>query len=422
MFSQNDPPTASQNIPKKLIKVISEVRILPLSTCNQNTYDDLDTSENISKVVNEDNKDVSTPSSSFTPCNQNIFKENNEHSKTDKVENVSPLAGTSVNSENHSKTLNLNKRIRRRHHCFYCYQSVTNFSRHLERSHSDELQVQEILCLNKNSIKRKKLIDKLRREGDFTSAKIIPVLNPPDRNAIDHIVCKFCRGYYSRKCLRRHVKKCYFNPDPSKPCKSQVDGQNLMVGSFGPNDPLRVSGLLNKLRADEISLVAKKDKIICEVARRYLHSHKEKHLILVAKRHMRRLARILIQVRTYERNPKLTLEEILMPSKLKILVKATKAVAGYDSNCSSYKSPSLALQMGTLLKSAINTALSINIQREQPSQEKQEHLKALLHLIETDWSYEVSTEAGQNLAINKFNKPTFIPLTEDIKVSVSFIS
>lgn len=77
--------------------------------------------------------------------------------------------------------------------------------------------------------------------------------------------------------------------------------------------------------------------------------------------------------------------------------------------------------MGTLLKRATNTALSLNIQQEQPSKEKQENLTSLSHLIETDWSYEISTEAGQNLATNKFNKPTLIPLTEDIKVCVRFI-
>ncbi|KAK4882275.1 hypothetical protein RN001_005594 [Aquatica leii] len=146
--------------------------------------------------------------------------------------------------------------------------------------------------------------------------------------------------------------------------------QAIPTGAFGPNDPLKISGLLDKLRADKISLTAKRDKITCEVARRYLKSHKEKHLVTVAKRYMRRLARILEQVRQYEGNSKLSLEEILKPSQFKNLIQATKSVSGYETESDTYKSPSFALQTGTLLKRAIQAALSIEIQRDNPSNEK----------------------------------------------------
>ncbi|KAK4886599.1 hypothetical protein RN001_002870 [Aquatica leii] len=130
---------------------------------------------------------------------------------------------------------------------------------------------------------------------------------------------------------------------------------------------------------------------------------------------MRRLARILEQVRQYEGNSKLSLEEILKPSQFKNLIQATKSVSGYETESDTYKSPSFALQTGTLLKRAIQAALSIEIQRDNPSNEKRTDLNNLIHLIETDWAYEISTQAVQNLAINRFNKPTLIPLTKDIK-------
>ncbi|KAK4880558.1 hypothetical protein RN001_008704 [Aquatica leii] len=249
-------------------------------------------------------------------------------------------------------------------------------------------------------------------EGDVEIPFVTPIEINLDNNELHQAIPT---GYYSKKCLRRHVKKCFFNPDPSKPIKSQIEGQNIMIGAFGPNDPLKISGLLDKLRADKISLTAKRDKIICEVARRYLKSHKEKHLVTVAKRYMRRLARILEQVRQYEGNSKLSLEEILKPSQFKNLIQATKSVSGYETESDTYKSPSFALQTGTLLKRAIQAALSIEIQRDNPSNEKRTELNNLIHLIETDWAYEISTQAVQNLAINRFNKPTLIPLTKDIK-------
>lgn len=306
-------------------------------------------------------------------------------------------------------------RIRRKHHCYYCNTNITNYARHLERNHADELQVQEILSLDKTSIKRRKLIDKLRKEGDFSTSEVVPVMKI-EGNSNNHIVCKFCRGYYSKRGLRRHAKKCFFNLNPSARFNAQTEGQTLMAGPFGPNDTLRVSGILNMLRADDISMTAKKDEIICEVARRYIKSHKEKHLLLVAKRYMRRLSRLLISVRSIEGNPSLRIIDILTPQKFKNLVKATRTIAEYNDTTQSYKSPSLALQMGTLLKNAINTAYSWEIQRTSCSKEKLEALKSLTSLIENDWAHEVSSQAGQNLAINKFNKPSLIPVAEDIKV------
>lgn len=307
-------------------------------------------------------------------------------------------------------------RVRRKHTCPFCNIECGNFARHLERNHDDEVSVQEFLVLNKKSSKRKKLIDKLRREGDFCTSKIVPVMNQ-DKVLENFVACKFCRGYYSNKSLRRHAKHCYFNPDPSKRFNAQVEGQTVMAGNFGPNDVLRKTGLLNMLRADNVSLVVKKDPIICEVGRRYIRRHKEKHLLLVAKRTMRRLGRLLIAVRQIALKQHLTLIETLTPQNFKMLIRATHNISGYNEQTRSYDSPSLALQMGTIIKNAIDTAKSIEIQRPTPSTDRLRQLKDLATLIEADWACEVSSEAAQNLAINRFNKPTLLPMAEDIDVS-----
>lgn len=189
-----------------------------------------------------------------------------------------------------------------------------------------------------------------------------------------------------------------------------------MAEHFGVNDPLRISGVLQSLKADEVSLVAKKDKIICEVARKYVKSHKDKHLVMVAKRYMRRLARLLIEVRKIESNNTASLSAILHPSKFKVIVTATRSIAKYDDDKRAFNSPSLALQMGTLLKKAITAAYSLEIQNDINSP-KLNILDVMKKLIDEEWAVEVSTEAGQNLHLNRFNKPTIIPMAEDLTVS-----
>lgn len=362
--------------------------------------------------------------STFSPESQDIPLQNaivtdsqtlHQHASSSQLF-LSPLPLSQLPSRR-GKTVASCQRKRRSHRCLFCDTDVGNFSRHLERNHSDEIAVQELSVLPKKSIKRKKLIDKLRREGDFCTSSIVPVMIPVDNSDVDYIACKFCRGYYSRKSLRRHAKKCFFNPDPNKRFNAQIEGQNVMAGHFGPNDILRVSGLLSMMRADNVSLVAKKDQIICDVARRYLKSHKEKHLVNVAKRHMRRLSRLLIAVRNIEKKQSLTMRNILTPSRFKNLVSGTREIAGYNPIDRDFKSPSLALQMGTLIKNAINAAYSTEIQKPNCSKQHLDELNMLTKLIESDWAHEISSEAGQNLAINKFNKPTLIPMAQDIAVS-----
>lgn len=189
-----------------------------------------------------------------------------------------------------------------------------------------------------------------------------------------------------------------------------------MADYFGPNDPLRTSGILATLKADAVSLVAKKDKIICEIARKYIKSHKEKHLIKVARRDMRRLARLLIEARKIENNNSLPLISLLHPSKFKVIVEATKKMTNYDDKNNCFSSPSVAMQMGTLIKTAINTAQTLELQVNFESP-KLRILDVMKKLVETEWTIEISTEAGQNLNLNRFNKPTIIPMAEDIAVS-----
>lgn len=216
------------------------------------------------------------------------------------------LSCSGTNSQNSDKQV----QPRRKHCCLYCNIQVGNFSRHSERHHSDEFQVQEFMSLDKRCIKRRTLIAKPKREGDFCPAKMVPVLNKKNNQSEEFLACIYCRGYYCPKIPRRHVKKCSFNYNPKVSCNAQSKGQTLTAGPFGPHDVLRTIGLLDFKRADRVTLVAKKDIIICEVGRRYIRSHKERHLLVVAKRLMRRLARLLLAAEDIEGNSKLELSDI----------------------------------------------------------------------------------------------------------------
>lgn len=386
----------------------------------------------------EPEPDPNTDSESVSETNSEYLPDTDESSSsidnTTKLQESSYLK-TNTNKDVGNERVNLNnqteiqesseksmgKRLKRKHYCLYCNQDVANFSRHLQRNHSEEAEVQKFMSLEKKSRQRKKILDKLRRQGDFSTSKVVPVKNMKNISSNNYICCIFCRGYYKSTSLGRHSKNCFLNPDPSVRLNAQIEGQNLMIGPFDPNDPLRVSGLLAMMRADVISMVAKRDKIICEVARRYIKSHKEKHKVLVAKRYMRRLSRLLICIREIRNNLSLTLLDILNPPYFQLLITATKTIAEYNAKQRLFKFPSLALQMGPLIKHAINSAIAFASQKKNCCKEKVEGLRRLKARIETDWASEISSKAAQNLVNNKSNKQSLTPTAEDIKVNIFFV-
>lgn len=289
-------------------------------------------------VIEEQSTNETDPQSN--EIDRPIYQENQFNSDHNYfIQQSKNLEPTSVHTtaiceiSNSSKLrISSNKGRKRKHNCVYCDVLVGNFARHLERQHSDEMEVQKFLAMDKNNPNRKKLIDKIRKDGDFCSGQAIPVqekkkkyasvenggekLNEDNTSTCNLLPCTHCRGYYAKKTLRRHVKRCFFNNmKTSKRTRPQSDGHTLMADHFGPNDLLRTSGVLKTLKADEVSLVAKRDRIICEVARKYVKSHKEKHLVTVARRYMRRLARLLIEIRKSENDKSLSLLTILHPSK-----------------------------------------------------------------------------------------------------------
>lgn len=127
----------------------------------------------------------------------------------------------------------LSRRIRREHTCPFCDQTVGNFSRHLERQHDNEVEVQKFKALNINFKERKKLIDKIRKEGHFCTSEVITIQQLQIIEKDNYVPCLFCKGYYARKSLRRHAKSYYFNPDPSQKRNVQAEGQSIMSGYFG---------------------------------------------------------------------------------------------------------------------------------------------------------------------------------------------
>ncbi|XP_063908932.1 uncharacterized protein LOC135126741 [Zophobas morio] len=270
-------------------------------------------------------------------------------------------------------------------YCFFCDTEVMKFSRHVIRHHHSEIEVQEILALNVRSKRRKDLFTKLRNKGNFLKSAVgkhvVPV-RKPTLNSLEqlsttaYLPCKHCKGFYKKKFLYRHVKKCpHNNDDKTIRTNAQSEGQSLFA-AYRENDILRKE-VFPTMRPDEISFTAKTDPLICAVARRYLKSHRDKQFRLVASRKMRQLASLLIEIK--KKIKVKSLFQALDPLNFDILVQCTKIISRYDAETDSYE------------------------------------------LIVNEWRFEVSTIANSDLQQKKWNKPSLIPLAEDLTLLKAYL-
>lgn len=316
-----------------------------------------------------------------------------------------------------SVDLNNETSKRKLNFCYYCDSFVQNFARHIIRNHSYNVEVQKMLAEPIGSRKRKQILNLLRKKGNFVSKKDEPVRKGAENT--NYLPCIHCLGLYSTKNLWRHKKQCSENPNKgtsSAGVKSQ--SQNFLLGHLRIDSALR-ENVFPHMRADNISLVAKKDSLICSFGARYLKIHREKHFISVVSRKMREMAKLLIELKKLD--PNITkLFDGLKPQYFDYLISATKTVAQYDTDKEVYVSPTYAMNIGTSLKQCCEIALMQVVKQKQhcstTTAELEADIKTLIQLIQSQWKFEVSSQANNDLNVRKWNKITIVPLAADLKL------
>lgn len=244
--------------------------------------------------------------------NKNVFKDISNNTITPLDISLKPLASSCSDKTEHKDTSDYEnkvnktrkniqkenskiKRIRLPDFCFFCEKEVHNFSRHVIRNHSVECEVQKILSIRKKDPERKKLLTSLRKKGNYilNNAKCVkPMKKTNHSGPDDYLPCSTCLGFYSRKQLWKHRKICSGN---SGEAFSQADAQNFLVRNMKIDEKLK-STIFPRMRADKVSLIAKKDPLICAFGSQYLKTHREKHFVNVVSRKMRELSKMLIEI------------------------------------------------------------------------------------------------------------------------------
>ncbi|KAJ8964767.1 hypothetical protein NQ314_004658 [Rhamnusium bicolor] len=97
----------------------------------------------------------------------------------------------------------------------------------------------------------------------------------------------------------------------------------------------------------------------------------------------------------------------LKPEMFQHFISATKVISGYDINTKSFKSPSLAMHVGTSLKTVCDVAYKLVIEKKN---------------IPSHWCSELSRLALKNLKERHWEKPLQLPLTSDLQLFNEYLN
>lgn len=326
------------------------------------------------------------------------------------------------------KTLDKNKKVHRYpDFCFYCENDVLNFARHVIRNHSNELELQKIIRLAPKSIERKRCIASLRKKGNYLKNSSY-VFKPVHKSYVDkseenYVACQFCYGLYSRKLLWKHTRSCPENKNQSSG-SSLSNAQNSMLPKMDINSDLR-NKVFPRMRADKVSLRAKKDSLICAFGGRYLNTHREQHHINVCSRKMRELSKVLIESVKLNSAIK-NLYDLLHPMYFDTVVASVKIIAKYDAQNDIYLSPTFGMNISRSLKDCCDIAILHLVKRKYnfhnvAAAEAEANITTFKRLLESSWMHEVSSQAARDLNTKTWNKTTIIPLAADLKLFRTYL-
>lgn len=314
--------------------------------------------------------------------------------------------------------------------CLYCNLDVTNFSRHLYRKHAQEESVKKITALQKGDRKRKYMIDVIRKEGNFSILNDANIIRPVQRpsstsgkkiSSVEFLPCKYCRGLYKIKSLKRHAKICYFNNEKGGKFRYQSEGQTMTAFIHSRQkflDTLRLkSEVFNTMQADRISFNGKSDTLICQYAEDYLRKHKRPQIKHAVSNKIRELGRLLIPLQDiYGINDML---EALKPENFDKIVTAARIISGYDESTRTFKSPSLALHMRTSLLALCASAKSLLLKKDPvlPVEDHElalKNIKRTSELVSSNWKFAMGSLALKDLNEKNSTKPQTLPVTKDV--------
>ncbi|XP_067211702.1 uncharacterized protein [Linepithema humile] len=311
---------------------------------------------------------------------------------------------------------------KKKHFCMYCNTFQSKIARHLERVHANELEVQKFKNLPKNTTERRKIIETLRRRGDFyfnvdnarndgellverRSKKVFHKLPS------DYTACPKCKAFILKSTSRHHFQKCIGRKNKDTRAISVLG--RTVIGRIHPeaNKVLRLR-VFPILKEDDIVRLIRYDKLIIAFGNQQCEKYKaSEHHDNMIRQKMRRLGRFL-QMLKNKYSDITDFASIYYPRYSSACIEAINRLAGLSLCGKFYKTPSLASSLGGLIKKLGKILINRFIRKEE--YDKKLLAENFLKVFSEDFATYITKTISETMNQNKRHKKIVLPSKSDI--------
>lgn len=254
-------------------------------------------------------------------------------------------------------------------------------------------------------------------QGELVIGRRPPVGS--DYTASDYLPCQFCRGFYLRHLLWKHVVVCQLKPDGASTTNLTENGRGIIAPYVhSVIDTSAVDNLFESMKETKanpgLKEICEKDPLIRAYAQSRLdrlgseQERRAKDVDLIRYR-SRTLARLLKQLNNTTLSWK-PLDAFIMAPKFDDILAATRALTMASD------SPKLASNLGHYISQCAEQKKGLAIRAKD--NEKRQDATDFLELFGVEWNNKITAVANRRQAMQHLNKPIIMPLTEDM-VSLS---
>ncbi|XP_033759896.1 uncharacterized protein LOC117342041 isoform X2 [Pecten maximus] len=319
----------------------------------------------------------------------------------------------------------------KQHYCMYCGKGSTNIRKHyFSKKHISESQVQRVMSFPLHSKERTLALEELRNAGDYKhnyeviksgEGVLVPWRNVTEETAASEMLpCEYCLAFFMKTELWRHHAVCKFRKTSDRKKYRKVSGKatHLLPCEIEVSEGFKTT-ILAKMSGDQVSLVSRNDGIITKLGEKLFNKHGHlEHMHNYIGQKMREMARLLICIRE-EDSEITTIEDLIDPKHFPLALRCTQKLCGYEEETNTYRNPSLALKLGYSLKKCGSIKKANGLIEE--NEEKRKKAEDFIAVHELMWPNDISSAALTTLKAGKWNKPSPLPLTEDVSKLQKFV-
>jgi len=311
--------------------------------------------------------------------------------------------------------------------CPYCKKLQTKFARHLELKHKNIPDVQKFIHFPKGNRERYKIIEKIRKYGNYlhnTDANLnTGVLitcrrtQTKFKNTVeDYVCCSYCKGFFSKRTLRMHYKKC--NPAYEKGQKDQlVKGKQLMGYVHREANDIMRRKIFPSFQDDDVTRSIKYDKLLILFGNKLCNTYTLPHQYDMIRNYLRLLGRFKLAIKRI--NKEITdFASIFHPRYYDDVIKAVKICANYDSESQVFQTPYNATTLGTMFKKCARIQAAEYIKQEDFDGKKA--VDNFMVLFDDDYSVTINKKVIEDQTNKRREKQIVLPSKSDIQMLYNY--